>query len=443
MNALANDQKQRIDDYLSAAGIAGASASSNTTAAQRRPSGEEMRHNPPHLLLTNYMMLEYLLVRPSDREDIFANHRCRFLVLDEVHTYRGILGSNIALLVRRLKTHLARARQDWRIEVSAEEQPRRFPELVPVGTSATIKSMNEEGLTQEEVIQLRDTAVQEFFATLTGVEKTTIRVLGEELQDVEIPPEARYPAAAGPSTRRRSTSPTPTPCVRRSATLADLPPETHAVRGRAPLSAPLGHESLAHQAPDVAEPDRRTGHDPRSRNVEQTSEDQIQREVESALVIGAALPEEIAGTLRLRSHRFVRGGWKFHRCLNPACRKIYPLGEEHCRDCHHLTAPLYLCRNCGADYLRVVGELDEDKETLRPSAIEGDGPEWMIYQPERVRVIVAPRTTRTEEGKPEVPRRRRANRAPKQIRGRPVLTGSLDPGNPQVQQRLEIITLSR
>jgi hypothetical protein len=48
---------------------------------------------------TDYMMLEYLLVRPSDRENIFANHRCRYLVLDEVHTYRGLLGSNIALLM--------------------------------------------------------------------------------------------------------------------------------------------------------------------------------------------------------------------------------------------------------------------------------------------------------------------------------------------------------
>ena len=44
---------------------------------------EKLRKNPPHILLTNYMMLEYLLVRPADREDIFANHRCRFLVLDE------------------------------------------------------------------------------------------------------------------------------------------------------------------------------------------------------------------------------------------------------------------------------------------------------------------------------------------------------------------------
>ena len=67
---------------------------------------QRLRDHPPHVLLTNYMMLEYLLTRPSDRDSIFANHRCRFLVLDEVHTYRGALGANIALLVRRLHAHL-------------------------------------------------------------------------------------------------------------------------------------------------------------------------------------------------------------------------------------------------------------------------------------------------------------------------------------------------
>ena len=57
--------------------------------------------------------------------------------------------------------------------------------------------MDEEGLTQDQVIQLRDEAVQEFFEILTGVEKSTIRVLGEELQDVEIPSEAVYPTSPG------------------------------------------------------------------------------------------------------------------------------------------------------------------------------------------------------------------------------------------------------
>ena len=226
MNALANDQRQRIDEYLAAAGLSGAIRVEQYDRGTSQAEREELRRNPPHLLLTNYMMLEYLLVRPADREGIFANHRCRFLVLDEVHTYRGILGSNIALLVRRLKAHLARARQDWRTEVSADEQPRRFPVLVPVGTSATIKSVNEEGLTQEQVIQLRDEAVQEFFATLTGVEKTTIRVLGEELQDVEIPPEANYPES--PGTIDSKTLDVSDPEALRSSLcrLADLPADT-------------------------------------------------------------------------------------------------------------------------------------------------------------------------------------------------------------------------
>jgi hypothetical protein len=140
---------------------------------------------------TNYMMLEYLLVRPSDREAIFANHRCRFLVLDEVHTYRGILGSNIAMLVRRL-----------------------------------------------------------------------------------------------------------------------------------------------------------------------------------------------------RAHRFIRGGWQFHRCINPDCGKLYPMGEEKCSACHYDTAPLYLCRNCGADYLRLVGDPDAP---LRPSARPDEGPEWMVYEPDRFEGVGAGR----------------------------------------------------
>ena len=117
MNALANDQELRINQYLDESGLAGAISVAKYDRGTSQTEREQLRKNPPHILLTNYMMLEYLLVRPADREAIFANHRCRFLVLDEVHTYRGILGSNIALLVRRLRVHLARARQDWKPDV--------------------------------------------------------------------------------------------------------------------------------------------------------------------------------------------------------------------------------------------------------------------------------------------------------------------------------------
>ncbi|MEM3402607.1 MAG: DEAD/DEAH box helicase, partial [Candidatus Hadarchaeales archaeon] len=68
----------------------------------------EMRRTPPHILLTNYSMLEYLLLRPDD-SPLFDNGRARwwtFLVIDEAHQYRGSRGIEMAMLLRRLKQRL-------------------------------------------------------------------------------------------------------------------------------------------------------------------------------------------------------------------------------------------------------------------------------------------------------------------------------------------------
>jgi hypothetical protein len=68
----------------------------------------EMRGTPPNILLTNYSMLEYLLLRPVDSE-LFDNGRAKhwtFLVLDEAHQYRGSKGIEMGMLLRRLKQRL-------------------------------------------------------------------------------------------------------------------------------------------------------------------------------------------------------------------------------------------------------------------------------------------------------------------------------------------------
>ena len=76
---------------------------------------QEMRANPPHILLTNYSMLEYLLIRPADSQ-LFDGDRgthWQFLVLDEAHQYRGAKGMEMAMLIRRLKERLREGgRQD-------------------------------------------------------------------------------------------------------------------------------------------------------------------------------------------------------------------------------------------------------------------------------------------------------------------------------------------
>jgi ATP-dependent helicase YprA (DUF1998 family) len=69
---------------------------------------DEMRATPPNILLTNFSMLEYQLLRPDDSPlfDSPYGQTWTFLVLDEAHQYRGIRGVEMGLLLRRLKRRL-------------------------------------------------------------------------------------------------------------------------------------------------------------------------------------------------------------------------------------------------------------------------------------------------------------------------------------------------
>lgn len=125
MNALANDQLKRLrrllahvpevtfgrytGDTKEKPRIADEHFRRNYPNERRLPnelrSREDMRTSPPHILLTNYAMLEYLLLRPKDCEffDGAAAGHWRFLVIDEAHTYDGAKGIEVAMLIRRLK----------------------------------------------------------------------------------------------------------------------------------------------------------------------------------------------------------------------------------------------------------------------------------------------------------------------------------------------------
>lgn len=129
MNALANDQLKRLRGILKSVpditfgrytgetleqpDKASASYRALNGGLERLPnellSRAEMRANPPHILLTNYAMLEYLLLRPSDI-DLFDGplaQTWRFVALDEAHVYDGAQGSEVALLLRRLRQRVA------------------------------------------------------------------------------------------------------------------------------------------------------------------------------------------------------------------------------------------------------------------------------------------------------------------------------------------------
>lgn len=421
MNALANDQQARIEEYLRDAGMSGAVEVARydrgTTQAQR----QALRRNPPHILLTNYMMLEYLLVRPADRDDIFANHRCRFLVLDEVHTYRGTLGANIALLIRRLRAHLRRARQDWGADAAGPEKGRRFPTLLTIGTSATIKSVAGDEVPPEERTRLRDEAVQGFFGKIAGEDPGSIRVLGEQIEEIREPADAAM--ASGVSNFPQLNIADLGSLQSGLAALAGVPTSTPLAEAasrarilwllnrwlvRAPMSVSQMVDRLRTEVPERRE----------------TDTDALRSEVEAALLIGSALPEGTPGALRLRAHRLLRGGWAFHRCVDPDCGRVYPMGESKC-DCGRSTAPLMLCRNCGADYLRLAGE--PASAPLRPWAAGTEAQEWLLYEPTRFTTpIIEPDDEETEED--DEPPTRRTRAAPT-VTVPAALAGSFDPSS--------------
>ncbi|WP_332760951.1 DEAD/DEAH box helicase [Pseudarthrobacter sp.] len=105
MNALANSQMEELSKFLEN-GFDGQSpvTFARYTGQEKGEAREAILKNPPDILLTNYVMLEYVLTRPEERQSLIrAASGLQFLVLDELHTYRGRQGADVALLVRRLR----------------------------------------------------------------------------------------------------------------------------------------------------------------------------------------------------------------------------------------------------------------------------------------------------------------------------------------------------
>ena len=158
MNALANDQRQRLGEICRQLQNAGSKfvPTFGQYIGETRyhgPSGgaggdegapgellyrEQMRETPPHILLTNYSMLEYLLMRPEDSPLFDEGRAChwQFLVLDEAHQYRGAKGMEMGMLLRRLKQRL--------------RQGGRESEFRCIATSATMTSG--EGASEREAV---------------------------------------------------------------------------------------------------------------------------------------------------------------------------------------------------------------------------------------------------------------------------------------------------
>jgi len=186
MNALINSQTNEFriykENYEQATGSAFPITFGQYTGQEREEVRDKMREHPPQVLLTNYMMLELLLTRVRERpirDAIYGN--LSFLVFDELHTYRGRQGADVAMLIRRIR---AQCKQH----------------VTCIGTSATMVSVGSLASQREQVAQVATTVFGRPFRSEQVIAETLTRSL-EYLGALPSRPVLAQAIGAGVDTR--------------------------------------------------------------------------------------------------------------------------------------------------------------------------------------------------------------------------------------------------
>ena len=313
MNALINSQLESLERYAEGdpSNVIRFARYTGQTGWEER---NELQANPPHILLTNYVMLEYLMLRPSDRSLLArATENLRFIVIDELHQYRGRQGADVAMLLRKLSLHASEGLQF-------------------IGTSATMAS---EGSFQER----RETSAQ-VASRLFGVKVHRANVFEEDLQ-------------------RISHSPVPLSTDElRTAVQMDMPHDLVSV-----LEHPL--TAWVEDTFGLSEEDGRL-----VRHVPQTLEgaiedlasrtgfdyDTCESSVQAVLAAGNAArpPGSDEPVLAFRLHQFLSSGTSVYSTLESLDGRRLTMEEQYRLNDGQLLYPLAFCRECGQDYYLVT-----------------------------------------------------------------------------------------
>ena len=376
MNALANDQLERLRRLLAGTGVTFGRYSGDTpfndqdaierglprppgSPAEERYTRQEIWADPPQILLTNYVMLELLLLRKQDQK-IFQGVKPRYLVLDEVHTYTGILGAEVACLIRRFKEHTG-----------------LHPgELICIGTSATIVSAGD---------QSGEVRLLEFAAELFGEPFAADALVQEQYEKPRQPAERElHPPPTLSSADLHGFDPDVPAQIRHLAhavlgvTLeGDEDVGVALYRAISELRSFAELERLLLRPRAMSDVAREYGSLPGRIGC---SREQIEREVMALLLLGSvALRRDDQGELlprfRPKIHQIVRSLTPLGVCLDHRCEKLLTDGASVCSHAESDPAralTLGLCRSCGADYrialFRVPDvALYDKKGTRRPA----------------------------------------------------------------------------
>lgn len=276
----------------------------------------ELRQRPPQILLTNYVMAELLLVRPEDQRFLDrVGGGLRYLVLDELHTYRGRQGADVAMLLRRLKERCA------------------SPSLVHVGTSATMVA------DRQTTPEARRLAVSEFASRLFGEPMIPAQVIEETL--------VQFTEGGPPSSAElRAAVDTPPP-----ASIGAF--KTHPIARWAEAEFGVEPEDggrLRRRTP-------RTLGDASARLAETTGleADRCAQSLRALLSQGGELRRDDGGrAFAFKLHQFIGQGRAVYATLQPRAEREFSIEGQVQAAGGRLWVPIKFCRQCGQDYYHVL-----------------------------------------------------------------------------------------
>lgn len=324
MNALANSQLNELEKFLGR--VNPKVTFERYTGQEDRTKREHILANPPDILLTNYVMLELMLTRPMERAALITGAtNLSFLVLDELHTYRGRQGADVAMLVRRLRGAVGAT------------------ELQCIGTSATLAGP---GTKAEQRQQVADLATRIF-----GTPIAPSNVIGETLcrattGDVD---------TAALTARLRAPTPGTWEELHRDP-LAVWVEETFGLdkddEGRLARQSP---KKLSAAATDLHQ---LTGID----------EDTCRGQLRDLLLTGSRVRDPGGRPLfAFKLHQFIGKGDTVYTTLEPAATRYLTTQYQRSAPIEPLGRPLFplaFCRECGQDF--VVVSLDKGGEKFSP-----------------------------------------------------------------------------
>lgn len=327
MNALANSQRGELEKFLEYGYAEGQSPVTFERYTGQEDDEERRRilAERPDILLTNYMMLELVLTRPDERRRLIrASADLRFLVLDELHTYRGRQGADVALLVRRLRQ--ACAKNDLQV----------------VGTSATMATA---GTIAEQKTAVANVATRLFGEPVAPgyvIGETLTRATGHDTRASEGLTASTHVWATGAGNDDYEALSQDPLAIWVETTFGLDHEDDHLVR-RAPTTLPVAADDLA----------ATTGLPP------ETAADAIR----SVFLAGsrARHPRTARPLFAFRLHQFISKGDTVYVSLEPEPTRHITSTYQQRVPGHRDKAllPLGFCRECGQEYV-VVSQVTRD-----------------------------------------------------------------------------------